>query len=111
MSKIYVKGEVVVLDFPYSDLIHFKKRPALIIKVPKGQDVIVCQITGDSYEKSVEITLEKIDFQEGNLNRKSYLRLDKIFSVEKSSIKYKIGSLKHEKFNEILEKICSFLRS
>lgn len=106
----FVKGEIVVLDFPYSDLIHFKKRPALIIKVPKGEDVIACQITGDSYEKSAEIPLEKIDFQKGNLNRKSYLRLDKIFSVEKSSIKYKIGSLKSGKFNEILERICDFLR-
>ncbi|MEK6817593.1 MAG: type II toxin-antitoxin system PemK/MazF family toxin [Nanoarchaeota archaeon] len=107
----FVKGDVVVLDFPFSNLLQVKRRPALIIKVPKGEDVIACQITGDSYEKSVEIQLEKIDFQEGNLNRKSYLRLDKIFSVEKSLIKYKIGRLKPEKFNEILEKICNFLKN
>jgi len=40
-----VKGDVVVLDFPFSDLKLYKRRPALIIKVPRGEDVIICQMT------------------------------------------------------------------
>ena len=106
----FVKGNIIIIEFPYSDLIHFKRRPALIIKVPKGEEVIVCQITKGSYEKSVEIPIKKEDFQKGNLKVDSYLRIDKIFSIEKSLIKYKIGSLKQEKFNEILDKICAFLK-
>jgi mRNA interferase MazF len=107
----FVKGEVVILEFPFSNLVQIKRRPSLIIKVPKGEDVIVCQITGKPYEPSVEIPLKKVDFNKGNLKVDSYLRLDKIFSIEKSLIKYKIGSLKKEKFNEILEKVCSFIKS
>lgn len=107
----FVKGEVVVLEFPFSNLIQVKRRPSLVIKVPKGEDIIVCQITGKSYEKLVEIPINKQDFYKGNLKVESYIRLDKIFSIEKSLIKYKIGSLKQEKFNEILDKICEFLRS
>src|SRR3990167_9305064 len=106
-----VRGDIVVLEFPFSNLIQVKRRPSLIIKVPKGDDMIVCQITGKSYEKSVEIPIKKEDFQKGNLKVESYLRIDKIFSVEKSMIKYKIGSLKQEKFNKIIDKICSFLKS
>ena len=106
-----VRGDVVVLDFPFSNLLQVKRRPALIIKIQKGEDMIVSQITGKSQESSVEISINKKDFKEGGLKIDSYLRLDKIFSVEKSLIKYKIGSLKSEKFNEILEKICSFLKS
>lgn len=107
----FVKGDVIVLEFPFSNLIQVKRRPALIIKVPKGDDLIVCQITGKSYEKLVEIPIKKDDFYKGNLKVESYLRLDKIFSIEKSLVKYKIGSLKQEKFNEILEKVCSFLKN
>ena len=107
----FVDGEVVVLEFPFSNLIKSKRRPVLIIKIPNGDDMIVCQITGKSYEKSVEIPIKKEDFQKGNLKVESYLRIDKIFSVEKSMIKYKIGSLKQEKFNKIIDKICSFLKS
>ena len=105
-----VRWDVIVIDFPFSNLIQFKPRPVLIIKIPKGGDMIVNQITGSSYEKSVEIKIENKDFSKGSLKRDSYLRLDKIFSIEKSLIKYKIGSLKPEKFNDIIGKIISFLK-
>ncbi len=106
-----VKGDVIVIEFPFSNLIQAKRRPSLVIKVPKGEDVIVCQITGKSYEKSVEIPIKEGDFYKGNLKVESYMRLDKIFSVEKSLVKYKAGSLKQEKFDEILNKICFYLKS
>ena len=106
-----VRGDVVILEFPFSSLIQAKRRPSLIIKVPKGDDVIVCQITGMPYEKSVEIPIKMEDFLKRGLKVDSYIRLDKIFSIEKSLIKYKAGSLKQEKFNEILDKICSFLKN
>ena len=106
----FVRGDNVVLDFPFSNLLEVKRRPALIIKVPKGGDVIVNQITGKSQESSVEIQIKKRDFKEGGLKIDSYLRLDKIFSIEKSIIRYKAGSLKPEKFNEIIYKLVSFLK-
>ncbi len=107
----FVRGEVVVLDFPYSDLIHFKKRPALIIKVPKGEDIIICQITATSREELVEIPIVNRDFNKGGLKKDSYARIDKITTTKSTRIKYKIGSLKPEKFNEILNKICDFLKN
>ena len=55
----FVKGDVIIIEFPFSNLIQVKRRPSLVIKVPKGDDIIVCQITGKSYEKSVEIPIKK----------------------------------------------------
>jgi mRNA interferase MazF len=107
----FVRGDIIILEFPFSNLIQSKRRPSLIIKVPKGDDLIVCQITGKSYEASVEIPITKQDFYKGSLKVDSYLRLDKIFSIEKSLVKYKVGRLKQEKFNEILDKLCSFLKN
>jgi mRNA interferase MazF len=108
--KNYYKGDIVVIEFPFSNLSESKRRPVLVLKNPKGEDVIVVQITGSSYEKNSEILLIIDDFKQGNLNRNSYIRIDKIASIEKSLIKYKVGSLKQEKFNYILEKIISFLK-
>lgn len=105
-----VKGDIIVIDFPFSSLKESKRRPVLILKVPKGGDVIVNQITSSSYEKPVEIKIENKDFKQGSLKRESFIRIDKIGSIEKSLIKYKIGSLKPEKFKEILDKIISFLK-
>ncbi|MBI2632680.1 type II toxin-antitoxin system PemK/MazF family toxin [Candidatus Pacearchaeota archaeon] len=107
----FVKGDVVILEFPFSNLMEAKRRPSLVIKVPKGDDLIVCQITGLPYEKSVEISIKLEDFHKGSLKVNSYVRMDKIFSIEKSLIKYKAGSLKQDKFNEIIDKICSFLKN
>src|SRR3972149_9954982 len=107
----FVKGDVIVIEFPFSDLKNAKRRPVLILKVPKGDDVIVAQITGESYEDSVEIPLKKEDFKQRSLKRESYIRIDKIASIEKYLIKYKAGSLKQEKFSEVINKICSFLKN
>ena len=106
----FVKGDVIVLDFPFSNLSQVKRRPALVIKAPKGGDLIVSQITGKSQEPSFEAQVNRKDFKEGGLKIDSYLRLDKIFSVEKSIVRYKAGSLKPEKFKEIIDKIISFLK-
>ncbi|MEK6840477.1 MAG: type II toxin-antitoxin system PemK/MazF family toxin [Nanoarchaeota archaeon] len=106
----FVRGDVVVLDFPFSNLLQVKRRPALIVKIPKGGDAIVSQITGKSQESSLEVQINKKDFKEGGLKIDSYLRLDKFFSIERSIIKYKAGSLKPEKFKEIIDRIISFLR-
>jgi len=107
----FVAGEVVVLDFPFSDLMSFKRRPALIIKIPKGEDLIICQITATSQEKSLEIPLVNKDFKEGELKRNSFVRIDKITTIKNTRIKYKIGLLKQEKFKDILEKLCNFLKN
>ncbi len=40
-----VKGDVVVVPFPFSSLADQKRRPALIISNQIGSDFILCQIT------------------------------------------------------------------
>jgi len=106
-----VKGDIIVIDFPFSNLKDSKRRPVLVLKVPKGEDVIVNQITGLSYENEVEILIKSIDFSNGSLKRDSFVRIDKISSIEKTLIQYKIGSLKKEKFDEILSKVTEFLKN
>lgn len=107
----FVKGEVVVVEFPYSNLKNTKRRPVLVLKVPKGEDIIVLQITGSSYEKSVEIPIKNEDFKQGSLKKDSFVRIDKIASIERFLIKYKVGSLKPDKFNDLSEKVCLFLKN
>jgi mRNA interferase MazF len=44
MAK-FIKGDVVVIPFPFSDLSQAKRRPALVIAAFEGNDAILCQIT------------------------------------------------------------------
>lgn len=41
----FVKGDVTVAPFPFSDLAANKKRPAFVVAFLTWDDVILCQIT------------------------------------------------------------------
>jgi mRNA interferase MazF len=41
----FIKGDVAVVPFPFSDLTAAKRRPALIIAELSGDDLILSQIT------------------------------------------------------------------
>ena len=107
----FIKGDVVVIPFPFSDLSQFKKRPALVIAVLEGEDLILCQITSKYKSDNYAISLNESDFAEGNLKIDSYIRPNKIFTAHKDLILYKIGHIKEEKLYEVLEKLEEILKS
>ena len=63
----FVKGEVVVIPFPFSDLTQAKRRPALVIAELEGDDLILCQITSQTIKDKYAITINDDDFETGGL--------------------------------------------
>ena len=96
-----VKGNVVVLPFPFSDLSASKKRPALVSATLEGVDVILCQITSVARNDNYSISLKNGDFKEGKLNVDSVIRPNRLFTADKSIVLYKAGSLKNSKIKEV----------
>ncbi len=109
MEKL-VKGDVVVLPFPYSDLSSSKKRPALIIATLEGDDIILCQITSRKRYDKYAIELKDSDFAQGKLSVDSYIKPNRIFTADKSIILYKICSVKEKKMNEVIEDLIKILK-
>jgi mRNA interferase MazF len=70
----FIKGDVVVVPFPFSDLTQSKKRPALVISVLEGDDLILCQITSQLIKDNYSILIDDKDFKEGSLKQQSNLR-------------------------------------
>jgi len=101
----FVKGDVVVLPFPYTDLSTIKKRPALVIATLKGENIILAQITKVSRNDDDIISLEKSDFSSGTLKTDSYIMPSIIFTAESFSIEYKAGKLKSEKIKQVEKKL------
>lgn len=52
-----MKGEVVIIPFPFSDLSGAKRRPALVIADWNADDIILCQITSKLKQDGYEIKL------------------------------------------------------
>ena len=106
-----VKGDVVVMPFPFSDLSSLVRRPALVIANLKGEDIILCQITSKERIDPYQISLTKSNFLNGNLKINSFIKPSIIFTVRKSILLYKIGRLKKEKIKEVEEIICKIIKS
>ncbi|MEZ2227598.1 type II toxin-antitoxin system PemK/MazF family toxin [Microcoleus sp.] len=106
----FVKGDVVVVPFPFSDLTQAKRRPALVIATLAGDDLILCQITSQNIADRYAITLQSSDFSEGGLNQTSNIRPNRLFTADRGIILYKAGQLKTEKLNEAIAKIVEIIQ-
>ena len=93
---VFAVGDVVLIPFPYADFSTFKKRPALVVGIAEFDNLILCQITSKAITSKKAIKLVAADFLKGSLNIESYIRPDKLFTVEKSVIEGVLGSLKTE---------------
>jgi mRNA interferase MazF len=105
----FIKGDVVVVPFPFSDLSEAKKRPAFVVANLAGDDLILCQITSQNIKDSYSIPIDDEHFEAGSLNRKSNIRPNRLFTADKKIIFYKVGHLKKEKTTEIIRKIIGIL--
>ena len=81
----FMKGDVVVIPFPFSDLSSSKKRPALVLATLKGNDIVLCQITSEARFDEYSIELKENDFKKGKLNINSMIRPNKLFITLKDA--------------------------
>jgi mRNA interferase MazF len=100
-----IAGDVVVLPFPQTNLRQGKRRPALVVVDLPGDDLILCQITSRAHRDAYSIPIETADFQTGQLHVQSYIRPNRLFTVEWSVVLYVAAQLGREKLNESLEKL------
>ena len=93
----FVKGDIVVIPFPFSDLSSSKRRPALVLAASGGNDIILCQITSQTVKDENSIIIELSDIENGSLSAVSNVRPNKLFTADESIVAYKIGNLNKQK--------------
>jgi mRNA interferase MazF len=98
----FVKGDVVVVPFPFSDLTNTKRRPALVLATLPGNDLILCQITSQATRDQMAVSITPDDFSEGSLNQISNARPNRLFTADQGIVLYKIGHLGDRKLAEIM---------
>jgi mRNA interferase MazF len=106
----FIRGDVVVIPFPFSDLTQAKRRPALVLSVLSGNDLILCQITSQKVRDMYAVTLLNEDFNSGSLNRISNIRPNRLFTADTNIVLYKVGNLKSNKVDEVLRILINLFR-
>ena len=95
-------GEVVVVPFPHTDLAPGKRRPALVVATFPGDDLILAQITAQTHTGPLAVRINANDFISGRLQETSFVRTNRLFTVDQAVIVYTIGKVKPDKVNEVL---------
>ncbi len=105
----FVKGDIVVAPFPFSDLSTTKSRPAVVVTALTGDDVVLCQITSKTITDSYAIPLESTDFASGGLRQRSNIRPNRLFTAEGNIVLYRAGVLSPKKIQEVVAKIIEII--
>ena len=105
----FIKGDIIVIPFPFSDLSDSKRRPALVLADLPGNDIILCQITSKHGKDNYSIPLTENDFLTGSLPVLSNIRPTRIFTADKTIIIRKAGSIKPELKNQVLKALANIL--
>lgn len=109
MAK-FIKGDVVVVPFPFSDLSQSKRRPALIIATLEGDDAILCQITSKTIKDAYAISIDDIDFDAGSLKQSGNIRPNRLFTADSHIILYRAGRIKDDKLSQVVEKLIEIIK-
>ena len=101
----FIKGDIVVVPFPFSDLSTSKRRPAIVLAGLTGDDLILSQITSRNVSDSMSIEIDPGDVSGGSLSVASNIRPNKLFTADESIVLYKIGALKPDKLMAVIIKV------
>lgn len=109
MAK-FIKGDIVVIPFPFSDLSQSKRRPALIIATLEGDDAILCQITSKTIKDIYAISIDDSDFDAGNLKQPGNIRPNRLFTADSHIILYRAGHIRNDKMNQVVGKLIEIIQ-
>ena len=107
----FVKGDIVVVPFPFSDLSSSKRRPALVLVDLQGDDLILSQITSQAVRDSMAIPLDVSDVTNGKLSVASNIRPNRLFTADEKIVLYSLGRLKTDKLNEVISNIVAMFEN
>lgn len=109
---MYSQGDIVSVDFPFSDGSITKKRPALVIsnqKVNSTGDYLLVQITSKVQNDGLSLQIGKEEFAQWELPLKSYIRIHKIFLLNESLIIRKVTSVKKSFLTKVISRISEII--
>lgn len=97
------KGDIVLVPFPFTNLADTKIRPCLVL-IEAAYDVTVSFITtktgwNDPASLKVNTSIEN------SLKKESFIRLNKLATLDKELVLGKIGILSKEVLTEVNEKL------
>ena len=106
-GTVFEQGEILIVPFPFTNLSGMKQRPVLVLSTTdynkQTEDLITCGIT--SYLKGAEhsVLINNENLVEGSIPTQSRIKVDKLFTLERSVVKKSIGKIDDVMFGKVKE--------
>lgn len=93
-------GDVVLVEFPFSDFQTFKRRPGLVL-VSGGADLLLARVTTHPPREPSDVVLKH--WSKTGLPRASTVRLTKLVAIDLRLVHHKIGRLHADDARTVLQ--------
>lgn len=105
--------DIVLINFPFSDLSGAKVRPALVVSNNQYNqeklDCVVLAMTSNLSKSEYKVIIESKDLDSGSLPVKSAVRVDKPFSILQSKILKIQAKIKVAQFKAVEKAILKLI--
>ncbi len=106
-------GSVVLLPFPYTNLQAGKKRPALVLTDDEynagSPDVVLAFVTSRRQTSEWSLPISGKDLVAGRLVKDSWIRVDRLATVEQGLVLGVVGRLKPTVFKRVRRLVVELL--
>lgn len=102
-------GDIVQVFFPFSTGEVGKSRPVLIVQPPDAnQDFVAVAITSSGHHPH-SLALAPQDLASGRLSKSSFIRVDKLYSVNAQAVTQSFGKVKAPLLDKARKQMCAAL--
>ncbi|MFZ1828617.1 MAG: type II toxin-antitoxin system PemK/MazF family toxin [Candidatus Competibacteraceae bacterium] len=99
-------GTLAVIPFPFSDLTATKRRPVLLLTAPDSYgDFIAMAVTSQMGHADNMVILQSM-MESGTLPKASFIRTDKIVSLNQSLIVKEVGKVAESLRQQAVRRLC-----
>ena len=105
MLESYRFGEILLLDFPYTDGLGEGRRPALVLLDTGDADVVISRVTSQPARDQHDIEVN--DLGPAGLRLQSIVRLHKLATLQKRLVQRRLGSLSEVDRNRVRQALDS----
>jgi mRNA interferase MazF len=106
---LYSFGDIVILDYPFTNAVGTKRRPGLVSLPEDDGDILFARITSQDPEGIWDLSIQ--DWSASSLLYPSVIRLSKMVSLEAALIKKEVGRLTVRDKDAVSATLINMVRS
>ena len=108
---MFERGDLLLIPYPFTDLSAAKRRPVLALTGPDTYGDFIALPVTSRLQKENSIALASVDLIRGNVPVQSWIRIDRIVTLNASLIVKTIGTVSAGIVDAAVEGFCARIRA